>query len=311
MLGLIASLSRVFYNHTNKQGLLKHPPHKHVGIGGSRSKIVWENPEAIQRETKRQARIDRIKWGRVSIDKTGERIHYAPPQDRTTLSEGHKIMYIAYEYKDGVSEMRPAKSFVFSLPAGITDSVTTEWDDESSAVKRIMASIVGSPEDRDAGTMNRIKEEISRVKAGIGASFQRDRAAFAFQDFYFKSVTKRDFSFSHKMTPQSEWQSTEMKNIVDWIQYYSSPRLKESKTTLFAPSEWDIHFLSDGTDNPFLPKIGRCILESVSINNTPNDSFQPSENNYPNDVDIELTFKEINIRTAEDIKSNNMQGGRK
>ena len=48
--------------------------------------------------------------------------------------------------------------------------------------------------------------------------------------------------------------------------------------------------------------------KELSINNTPNDSFQPSENNYPNDVDIELTFKEINIRTAEDIKSNNIQG---
>ncbi len=280
----------------------------HVNSG---SKKKAETPT---REEKRKTRLRQIKYQRLgkgdleNFNRTGT-IHYAPPYSDKEQEEhdGHKIMYIAYEWDakgESITNI-PSRSFVFSLPAGITDGVSTEWDDESSAIKRIMASTMGADEDR--GLMRTVGEEMGRIVDSVGLSFERGKAGFVFQDFYFKSVTKREFSFSHKMTPQNEDQSIEMKRIVDWIQTFASPsKIGNGNTRLRSPAQWDIHFLSEGTDNPFLPKIGKCVLESVSINSTPNDSFQPSLNNYPNDVDIELSFKEINIRTADDIKTNSL-----
>ncbi len=224
-------------------------------------------------------------------------VYYAPPYATTQSDGNHKIIYQAYEWGSKKLMQNPASNFVFPFPGAINDSVTTEWDDETSMMKRMTAALIGKG---DKNVVDQGKEEAEGFIQGLGAGFDRRVAKFNQGDFYFQKVAKRDFTFSHKMTPQSRAESEEMKHIIDWIQFHASPA-KSSANQLISPAEWDIHFMSGGTDNPFLPKIGRCILESVTINNTPNDNFQPSDNDYPNDVDVELNFKSIGVRTKGDI----------
>lgn len=314
MLGLLLDVVRII---STDNDIFKKQWSQTSGTHHDRGQTRAERVEKLA--SLKRTKIDDLKHKGINelnnFGRTGS-IYYAPPWKRSETNidgkEGHKIMYSAYRWKGGIKgdmgmSPTPDKTFIFSLPSGITDGVSTEWDDESSAMKRIISSMFGDRDNKDEGIMARISEEKDRVIEGIGMSFKKGKASFAWQDFYFKSVSKREFSFSHKMTPDNEEQSKAMKDIVNWIQYFASPEpLKGSNTVLRSPAQWDIHFLSNGTDNPFLPRINRCILESVSINNTPNDSFQPSENNYPNDVEIELSFKEIHIRTGSDIEKNSL-----
>ncbi len=231
---------------------------------------------------------------------TGASTLYAPPYDRGDVS-AHKILYMAYPYDrgDDTTSIQPKFCFVFPVPAGITDSVTNEYDDEGGFLKRVLGAAFTGGNALDAAG-----KEFGRVIDNFAGDFQRGGASFEQNEFYYKGTAKREFSFSHKMTPLSYDQSNEMKEIVDNLTRMSLPSTggNPHAVRVTSPAEWEIHFLSNGVDNPFLPKIGRCILETVSVNNTPNESFQPSKRNYyPNDVDIELSFKEILIRTREDV----------
>ena len=301
MLGLITSLSQVVYT-TAQSG--------HITASNSAHKNRTLQPKTQQEldnEKNKASRVKELKFKAISkSNMPTQDIYYAPPHSVTTNENPpyHKIMYMAYEWENpeqgGNNTMNLANTFIFPFPAGINDKVTTEWDDETSMIKRLTAALVTS--DKKIG--DQLKKDAQSKWDNLTSGSRRKVAEFNQADFYFKSVAKRDFTFSHKMTPQSETESVVMKDIVDWIQYHASPLLKKTNVQLIGPAEWEIHFLSNGVDNPFLPKIKRCILESVAINDTPNDSFQSSENSHPNDVEIELTFKEIGIRTKQDIGSN-------
>ena len=258
-------------------------------------------PEQIKE--KKMSRLTELKFktfDEAELEGNRRNVYYAPPYATTQSDGNHKIIYQAYEWGSEKLQQNPASNFVFPFPAAINDSVTTEWDDETSMMKRMTAALFGKG---DKNVIEQGAEEIDGVIEGAMAGIDRRVAKFNQGDFYFQKVNKREFSFHHKMTPQSRAESEEMKHIVDWIQFHASPT-KSSANQLIAPAEWDIHFMSGGTDNPFLPKIGRCILETVTVNNTPNDNFQPSDNNHPNDVEIEFNFKEVGIRTKGDIKLN-------
>ena len=288
-------MSQVIYSHEDER---IHEHQKHSVGGGEQ---IYYPPPVDQKKVKADRLLELKFKARKNTElfSTRSKVFYAPPYATTETDGNHKIVYMAYEWgEDKEMSSISASNFVFPFPAGINDSVTTEWDDETSMMKRMTAALLGKG---DKGVIDQGKEEFEGIKSTITAGSDRRVAKFNQGDFYFQKVAKRDFTFSHKMTPQSKKESEEMKEIVDWIQYHASPAvINENK--LISPAEWEIHFLSEGTDNPFLPKIGRCILESVVINDTPNDSFQPSSNTYPNDVDIELTFKSIGIRTKEDIR---------
>ena len=307
MLGLITSLSRVIYSHNDA----RVHEHRRTSVGGEYLFYPPEQEKADEKEIK----VNRLK--ELAFKGLGEKrwkesgnIFYAPPHMVTESYNDHKIMYMAYEFDRstgggnthmGMKDGQPNTTFVFPLPTGINDKVTTEWDDETSLMKRMMGAVFS--DDKKVG--DAVKEEFTRFKDNVTSGARRKVSEFTPSDFYFKSVTKRDFSFTHKMSPLDETEAKSMKSIVDWIQYHSSPDIKnpDMPVQLISPAEWEIHFMSGGTDNPFLPKIKRCILESVSINDTPNENFQPLPNNYPVDVEIELTFKEIGIRTKRDISA--------
>ena len=226
----------------------------------------------------------------------GWSMHYAPPYDITKNDGKFKILYISFAPDEKITKENkvnntPQDIFVFPLPPAILDGVTAEWDNESSFLKR--AGSEGWFKALGGAGRNMARRVFQLDK------FDRDTTTFTHEDFMFKSVELRTFTFAHKLVPQSLAESKEMKKVVDRIQYNSLPILKTS-TALTRPSEWEVYFIGpDGVE--FLPKINRCIVESVNVNLTPNEHFQPSSNGYPNDIEIELTFKELAIRTAEHL----------
>ena len=260
-------------------------------------------------ENTKESRFDKLRLDAARRTKSVSNvnsIYYAPPWSLTKGEDGnkgsysnltgtsYKVLYIAHDTKlyKGFEKSEPKSTFVFPLPPEILDTVNTEWDNSGNMLKRVVASGGKVPA--------KLMQELTSQMQKIQDTWSRHTVHFQHDDFFFKSVGLRDFTFRHKMTPQSRDESEMMKIIVDRIQMYSLPTFTKA-TTLARPSDWEIHFLDgDKGINDFLPKINRCILETVMVNNTPNESFQPSNNSNPNDIEIELTFKEQVIRTRED-----------
>lgn len=217
-------------------------------------------------------------------------LYHASPHDITKSSNTFKIVYMSFPIKSKY----PDNVFVFPLPPSISDNVNAEWEDAESFLQRAASKGLNL---RQIG--GEALASVTRTFAGMTSDkWDRDTANLIHNDFMFRKVDLRSFAFTHKIVPQSEDESKEMKKIVDKIQQKSLPTFKSSNTRIDRPAEWEIHFLGPkGID--FLPRIEVCVMESVSINNTPNENFQPSANGYPNSVEIELSFKETVMRTAD------------
>lgn len=71
-----------------------------------------------------------------------------------------------------------------------------------------------------------------------------------------------------------------------------------------APSEFIIDFKFNGKDNPWLPKIGRCIIERIDVNYTPLGEFSTFSNGAPVSAMLTVVFREMKV-----VDKQNINGG--
>ena len=67
------------------------------------------------------------------------------------------------------------------------------------------------------------------------------------------------------------------------------------------PSEFDITYYTGGMENPHLHKHTSCVLEEMTVNYTPNGNFAVFSNGMPTQINVSLTFKELQILSKETV----------
>ena len=82
---------------------------------------------------------------------------------------------------------------------------------------------------------------------------------------------------------------------------------------MIPPSEFDIQFYYAGRQNPNIPPISSCVLESIQVNYTPRGwaAYEvPGENNpdigrtgMPVGIQMTLQFRETTYLTKDDFKN--------
>ena len=259
----------------------------------------------------------------TTINQTlGDGILYAPGTSNEGKSPNleHCMIYYGYGNKrGGVNTPNHIISMVFPLPEDISDEIGLEWNaDEAKEAKR------ASRVDRAFGTgggwglsmLGRaIKDVVSERTGGLIGDTRREKgvALNSHEEYYFKGVNFRNFSFKHKMIPISADESTITKNIVDTFRYLSSPGYEDGNKFFTYPSEWEIHFLHNVKGkyqtNAHLSRIGRCVLDSVKVNYTAEGSFQSLPGGEPIVTELDLSFKELDLVTKETLRSAGQHGG--
>jgi hypothetical protein len=63
---------------------------------------------------------------------------------------------------------------------------------------------------------------------------------------------------------------------------------------LVPPSIFNVEFMIDGKENPFLPKYGNCVLTDIDINFAPN-GWAAYDDGAPIQTTLTMTFKETEI----------------
>jgi len=128
-------------------------------------------------------------------------------------------------------------------------------------------------------------------------------------ELVYSSPDFQTFRFDFMFYPRSKAEAEQVQNIIGELKFHQAPEALPSTYGYFMvpPSEFSVGFYYNGQENPNLPKLGICILESIQVNYAPtgfaayemhNDkSPKRGGTGMPVAIQLSLQFKETEIRT--------------
>jgi hypothetical protein len=136
-------------------------------------------------------------------------------------------------------------------------------------------------------------------------------------ELLYSSPALRTFQFEFFFYPRSEREAYEVQKIIERFRFHQAPELERypnSKTQsglLIPPSEFDIKFFYAGKQNPNIPPIATCVLQSVQVNFAPRGwtAYESIGDNdpalgrtgMPVAIQMSLGFRETTYITKEDF----------
>jgi hypothetical protein len=122
----------------------------------------------------------------------------------------------------------------------------------------------------------------------------------------FKGVDFRKFTFDYQFFPRNEAEAQNVLNIIHQFKLHMHPEFKSELNYVYIyPSEFDIIYYTRGVENTNIHRHTSCVLEEMSINYTPNGSYNVFANGMPTQINITLGFKELQLLSKESV----MDGG--
>tara|TARA_X000000950_G_scaffold96868_1_gene122337 strand:- start:984 stop:2000 length:1017 start_codon:yes stop_codon:yes gene_type:complete len=136
----------------------------------------------------------------------------------------------------------------------------------------------------------------------------------------FEGVNLRSFQMDWTLYPESEGEATDIKNIIRTIKREILPRTQSltgdiegggnlqsslARAFLEYPSVCFINLL--GIDESSFIKFKPCMVDSISVDYGPSGAIVIAQGGVPQGVKISMSFKELEIQTAEDFEDNNSQ----
>jgi hypothetical protein len=139
----------------------------------------------------------------------------------------------------------------------------------------------------------------------------------------------RSFRFDFMFYPRSRIEAKEVQNIIQRIRFHQAPEVLGNNSAgglggyfLVPPSEFDIKFYYNGAENPNIPSISTCVLQTVDVDYAPSgfaayevleDKGIPTTGStgMPVGIRLGLMFKETQIITKFDLSQEaDRNGGR-
>ena len=129
-------------------------------------------------------------------------------------------------------------------------------------------------------------------------------------ELLFQGVNLRTFPYSITFSPRSPEEATVVKDIIRRLKTSMAPKAGEFDGTaggifIQSPDVFQLKFLKDDVDHPFLHAFKLCALTGMSVNYTNAGTYSTYEDGTPVNIRMSLTFKELNPIYAEDY----VQGG--
>lgn len=130
-------------------------------------------------------------------------------------------------------------------------------------------------------------------------------------ELLYTSPSFRGFRFSFIFYPRSSVEAKQVISIIRKFQFHQAPEIvsRAGGRFLVPPSEFDIEFYYNGKENPNIPKISTCVLETIDVDYAPNGfaayevqgESDPSRGRtgMPIAIRMDLQFKETQIVTKE------------
>jgi hypothetical protein len=151
---------------------------------------------------------------------------------------------------------------------------------------------------------------------GLGGAATLGLAAFGVAsnpglELLYTSPSFRSFRFDFMFYPRSQREAKEVMKIIKKLKFHQAPEIasRTGGRFLIPPSEFDIEFFYNGSENPNIPKVSTCVLEQIDVDYAPNGfsayevpgELNPAEGGtgMPTGIRLSLQFKETQIITKE------------
>lgn len=224
---------------------------------------------------------------------------------------------IAFSSQQAYDSLRPGNEYTGQVLAGgakLASSLTDAIKNNSgfankmgAAGSEIMATAVGKKFLQDAASKAGLgNDSVRSVLFGGGQSVINPML-----ELIYSSPDFRSFQFEFFFYPRSKDEALEVQKIIQLLRYHQSPD-SISGGLLTPPTNFGIKFYYAGKENPNLPAIFNCVLESMDVNYAPNgfSTYEVYGDNEPSiggtgmpvGIQLTLNFKETQYITKSTIR---------
>jgi hypothetical protein len=123
-----------------------------------------------------------------------------------------------------------------------------------------------------------------------------------FREVFFEGIDYRKFNFKYKFMPKSKGEVKAIKNIIDKFKEHMHPEVAGGGYFFLYPSEFEIAYYYNSKENGYFNKIATCALTDMSVEYG-GDQFSTFSNGAPTEINLTLSFRELELITKESIKS--------
>lgn len=159
---------------------------------------------------------------------------------------------------------------------------------------------------------NRISDYISGEAKNAGYSYDAQHTADVasvgagmVQNPYltaiFDGVNFRESQFRFKLVPHSESDCEVIDNIIKVFRGNSLPEKGNIPGMLNYPSEFQIRYVFENKDHPYLKKFMRSVITKVDVQYGSGDQWTQYRNGFPTAIALTLQFKEIQVVFSEHV----------
>ena len=133
-------------------------------------------------------------------------------------------------------------------------------------------------------------------------------------ELLFQGVNLRSFPYIIKFSPRDPKESRMVKDIIRSLKMAMAPKAGEMESSaqgifLKSPDVFQLKYLRDGHDHPFLNSFKLCALTGMTVNYTNAGTYTSYEDGTPVNIRMNLTFKELNPIYHEDYLSDGAGSG--
>ena len=201
------------------------------------------------------------------------------------------------------------------IPGGITDTTGASWGEgEMSALQAAAAQIALQGIEKGlAGAAGAAKEQIDKVAgnsadvktalqntiagdaAGVQGLLTRTTGAVLNPnlELLFQKPTLRPFDFTFKMSARSAPEAEEIIRIIRFFKQGMAPIRSASNLFIKSPHTFQIRYIHDGGDHPFLNKFKECALKNMTVNYTPEGNYATFRDGKMISYQITMSFQEL------------------
>ncbi|MDD5150011.1 MAG: hypothetical protein PHC28_05945 [Flavobacterium sp.] len=268
---------------------------------------------------------------------------YRYPSNVGTGSFSSCIMFTEYVRNSGVGTS-PGNAIILYMPERASNPSTVNWESKATGVGvNAVSQMLGNNQNAaQSGEQTMLGGLGQLISNGVGAlaqgagsaafdaaksfasskgvnidlSFEEAQGIISrtipnpYIEYLFKGVDFRNFEFSFKLYPHSQAEAENIYQIIKVFRSAAYPNAGSANDAILGyPNEFDIEYLYNGKTNKYLNKFKRSVLTKVDVDYTSAGSWTMTRDGFPSQIELNLSFSEIQILVASDIRNDISQGG--
>jgi hypothetical protein len=142
----------------------------------------------------------------------------------------------------------------------------------------------------------------TKLDVKAAASLSTGTTPNPFREQIFQNVETRTFNFDYKFLPRNYDEVQNVFRIIKEFKFHMHPELSAKGLFYIYPSEFNIVYYYQATENKYIHKISTCVLENMSVDYGGSQQFGSFADGAPNEINMRLSFRELEILTKERIQ---------